>query len=700
MIFQQTFAKMVDTGNYDITQPLILIADFNASATEGYLPLSVIFRDSTIGVPTAWEWDFNNDGNIDSNEQNPIHTYFEPGEYTVTLSVENDLGETDTIIKENYISVSEQIEGIVAYYPFTGNAEDESGNDFHGTSVGADLTVDRFGASNSAYHFAADGGHIEIPYNLFSDGFPFSVSFWVKADSFENNYSVTFGCRSWDSYGEDVYHSLASSNIHDDRVSFHLGDGNGGGPYNRRSYVAPHSFNTNEWYHVIFIIDNLYMEEGRIIVNGEDVDFSHYSGTANSVDFSSGTFDIGAVKCNGNSYFGEAPLITGCIDDFYVFNRILNDAEIQVLYTPAIEFDFVAEPLTGRAPLEVQFTDLTPSTYLISSWNWDLDGDDIIDSYDQNPVFIYDEEGIYNVKLYVYSEDTNDSGYELKPNYIDVQQGYFYGDIDGNEVVESIDASYVLMHTVDLDPLPEDPLPWEEWREIQADVNLDSLISAYDAAIILQYVVGTIDELPIEERIESPECNLVISNDDDYIYLIVDNKVISLQLEILESQNVELGSYEMISEECISYQNDGRFSMANAYGVNDKLIKIPYLIKENENANIKFSASVNNRQQIINYEFSDHAQSIPRILSIHPNPFNPSTEISFEISDNQKVELNIYNLKGQLIKKLVNSYLQEGQYRYIWNGTDSKGQNVGSGLYFYNFTSQGHRSSGKLILLQ
>src|SRR5438105_2717537 len=52
--------------------------------------------------------------------------------------------------------------GLVAYYPFNGNASDASGNGNDGTVSGASLASDRFGNPNAAYHFAGDGGHISL----------------------------------------------------------------------------------------------------------------------------------------------------------------------------------------------------------------------------------------------------------------------------------------------------------------------------------------------------------------------------------------------------------------------------------------------------------------------------------------------------------------------------------------------------------
>ena len=70
-------------------------AGFTAEPAEGYVPHEVVFTDTSVvgSHPiTNWEWDFENDGNIDSYEQNPTFTYTEPGEYTAKLTVFDENG--------------------------------------------------------------------------------------------------------------------------------------------------------------------------------------------------------------------------------------------------------------------------------------------------------------------------------------------------------------------------------------------------------------------------------------------------------------------------------------------------------------------------------------------------------------------------------------------------------------------------------
>jgi len=83
-------------------------ANFTANVTSGFAPLTVQFNDSSVSYDgiIAWEWDFDGDGIVDSNEQNPIYTYDEAGTYTVSLTVHEADGDSDTETKTDYITVT------------------------------------------------------------------------------------------------------------------------------------------------------------------------------------------------------------------------------------------------------------------------------------------------------------------------------------------------------------------------------------------------------------------------------------------------------------------------------------------------------------------------------------------------------------------------------------------------------------------
>ncbi len=98
--------------------------------------------------------------------------------------------------------------------------------------------------------------------------------------------------------------------------------------------------------------------------------------------------------------------------------------------------------------------------------------------------------------------------------------------------------------------------------------------------------------------------------------------------------------------------------------------------------------------------------SIPAEFSMSqnfPNPFNPSTTITFEIpqsSANSNVNLSIYNLRGQKIRSLVTTNMAAGIYEIQWDGKNDLGQNVASGLYLYLLTAGDFAKMNKMLLLK
>ena len=86
---------------------------------------------------------------------------------------------------------------------------------------------------------------------------------------------------------------------------------------------------------------------------------------------------------------------------------------------------------------------------------------------------------------------------------------------------------------------------------------------------------------------------------------------------------------------------------------------------------------------ITSIEEDEILQNTINNIICYPNPFNPTTTISFSIPEESKVELSIYNIKGQKIISKLNDQITAGEHSVIWNGEDASGKKVSSGLYFY-----------------
>ncbi len=83
-----------------------------------------------------------------------------------------------------------------------------------------------------------------------------------------------------------------------------------------------------------------------------------------------------------------------------------------------------------------------------------------------------------------------------------------------------------------------------------------------------------------------------------------------------------------------------------------------------------------------------------------PNPFNPNTTIAYSLPEAGKVRLDIYNVKGQLVKTLVNTEHVAGFHSAVWNGKDMNNKTVASGVYFYRISSPHKTQTKKMLLLK
>ncbi len=106
-----------------------------------------------------------------------------------------------------------------------------------------------------------------------------------------------------------------------------------------------------------------------------------------------------------------------------------------------------------------------------------------------------------------------------------------------------------------------------------------------------------------------------------------------------------------------------------------------------ESVDIEENTVPNSSSQIIN-------------LSNYPNPFNPTTTISFDLASESNVNITVYNVKGQKVKQLVNDQLSAGQHSIVWNGKDNNNKSVASGLYFYKISTGKSTSMKKMLLLK
>ena len=88
------------------------------------------------------------------------------------------------------------------------------------------------------------------------------------------------------------------------------------------------------------------------------------------------------------------------------------------------------------------------------------------------------------------------------------------------------------------------------------------------------------------------------------------------------------------------------------------------------------------------------------LVGNYPNPFNPATTIKCSLAVPSNLQINIYNIKGQKVKSLLNEYRPAGEHSIVWNGKNDNGNDVGSGVYFYRMEAEGYMVTKKMVILK
>ena len=91
---------------------------------------------------------------------------------------------------------------------------------------------------------------------------------------------------------------------------------------------------------------------------------------------------------------------------------------------------------------------------------------------------------------------------------------------------------------------------------------------------------------------------------------------------------------------------------------------------------------------------------ISGIKSIYPNPFNPNTTITIGLIKSSPVQMEIYNLKGELVRSLYSGSKEAGTYQIAWDGMSDQSQACGTGIYLLKLKAEGKSTQAKLTLLK
>ena len=101
-----------------------------------------------------------------------------------------------------------------------------------------------------------------------------------------------------------------------------------------------------------------------------------------------------------------------------------------------------------------------------------------------------------------------------------------------------------------------------------------------------------------------------------------------------------------------------------------------------------------------NYSEESSFNPINISLNNYPNPFNPITTISYDLTEDTNIEISIYDMMGRVVKSLINTNQNSGYKSVIWNATNDQGQSVSAGVYLYCIKAGDFRQTKKMVLLK
>ena len=232
--------------------------------------------------------------------------------------------------------------GLVAYYPFNGNANDESGNGNNGTVNGATLTTDRFGNANSAYSFGINNANIQIPNSVLNSLAQSTISAWVYWDGNTPSIIMAKQHNGYDSYcifGIGMYSSA------DGQPTI----GETGRVYFRaKNYsellTSSALLEKGKWTHLLVTLG----QDAKLFINGS------FDKVATGSNFSIPT-DLSSTSSNLGAWFWEGKYkgaMNGKLDDIRIYNRALSEAEVKTLYDsekPPVSGLVAYYPFNGNA---------------------------------------------------------------------------------------------------------------------------------------------------------------------------------------------------------------------------------------------------------------------------------------------------------------------------------------------------------------
>lgn len=550
-------------------------------------------------------------------------------------------------------------DGLIAYYPFNGNADDESGSGYHGTVAGATLTEDRLGNTSSAYLF--DGtAYIETPLELILDATDdFTVSFWIRCDPGCIGREVMGFERR---LGQEIIFRMTTANSvggsGNGEVSFVLRDDN----RNTSRGFSSTLIADGSW-HLVTGIRDTSQDELRIYVDGIfDSSINDITqGTTNASQ--TREFTIGANNHSHKDFFN--PFI-GALDEVRIYNRALTDEEIEVLVNQM--------PIANAGPDQ--------SVECVSEVGASITLDGTGSSDPDEDVLSYTWTGSFGTAAGPMPTITLPPGSHAVT--LTVEDGN--GGVDTDEVSVVIQDTTPPEITVNAGPIELWP-PNHKYYTFYLDDLVADVVDACDATVSPDAVVmasvssdepengqgdgNTANDIMLGETCQSVDVRAERQGGGN-------GRVYTIHLAVSdESGNEGLASYQIHVPKSKKgdAEDDGPTYVVN--GCSTSTIA----------SGSYSSVSPDMAQAFVNP--TDYS------LANYPNPFNPVTTIAYSLPQPSRVTLAVYDMLGRKVETLIKGDQSAGQHRTIFDAS-----NLPSGVYMYRLQAGEYTETKVMTLMR
>ena len=295
---------------------------------------------------------------------------------------------------------------------------------------------------------------------------------------------------------------------------------------------------------------------------------------------------------------------------------------------------------------------------------------------------------------------------------------YALGDADFDSDTDINDVLVVV------DFILEEDFPTEdEFRNV--DVNMDEEINIADVIMMVDIIYGgnartmsfDMNEIAYVDLIQDyKNSNLGIAIEysgpvrgielelefDPEMVNILSTSLSKFQDDVIvTSKNIEDGKLKLVvanlNSGLIEADENMYLNLPLQFDGND------YQISTVSLKDIKIAGADGNIVRSFSRKESSDVKAIPVNFALQqnfPNPFNPSTEIRFDLPENDYITLTVYNMMGQKVKTLASGNMTPGFHSIIWNGTNDLGAKVATGMYFYSINTKNFQSIKKMLFLK